>query len=133
MLDNYCKVLAIEGLTMIEMGKKEIFPAVNRYIADLCKLIEQKQKLGLACAQEKALVVKLTEENEALFAGAGEIERLLTAARGCESAAAAARFFAEKVVPAMQEMRAFADDMEMNTAKDYWPFPTYGDILFSVS
>ena len=133
MLDNYSKVLAIEGLTMIEMGKKDIFPAVNRYIADLCSLIERKKALDLPYEQEQALAVKLSKENESLFVCAGEIERLLTAARGCENAEAAARFFAEKVIPVMQEMRAFADDMEMNTAKEYWPFPTYGDILFSVS
>ena len=43
-----------------------------------------------------------------------------------------AHFFADKIIPVMQEMRAYADDMEVNTAKKYWPFPTYGDILFSV-
>ena len=132
MLDNYCKVLAIECLTMIEMGKKDIFPAVNRYIAELCALVERKRACKLPADAELELLRKLSADNEALFAKANEIDRLLIEVKGCTGAATAARFFADRVIPVMQEMRAFADDMELNTAKEYWPFPTYGDILFSV-
>ena len=132
MLENYCKVLTIEALTMIEMGKEDIYPAVNAYILDLCKVIDKKKALGLSAAAETEVVKKLSDANEAMYFKANEIDRLLIEAKECADAAKEASFFAEKVIPVMQEMRAFADGMELNTAKKYWPFPTYGDILFSV-
>ena len=132
MLENYCKVLTIEALTMIEMGKEDIYPAVNAYILDLCKVIDKKKALGLSAAAETEVVKKLSDANEAMYFKANEIDRLLIEAKACADAAKEASFFAEKVIPVMQEMRAFADGMELNTAKKYWPFPTYGDILFSV-
>ena len=68
-----------------------------------------------------------------MYKKAKEIENLLAEAKGIGDAERTARFFADNIIPVMQEMRAFSDDMELNTAKDLWPFPTYGDILFSVS
>ncbi len=132
MLENYGKVLTIEALTMIEMGKKDIFPAVNAYIADLCKAIRDKKELGISCAAEEELVKKLSSSNEAMYFKAGEIEKLLVEVKGLSGSEKVAHFFADKIIPVMQEMRAYADDMEVNTAKKYWPFPTYSDILFSV-
>ena len=132
MLENYGKVLTIEALTMIEMGKKDIFPAVNAYIADLCKSIQDKKALKISSAAEEELVKKLSSSNEAMYFKAGEIEKLLVEVKELSGAEEIAHFFADKIIPVMQEMRAYADDMEVNTAKKYWPFPTYGDILFSV-
>ena len=132
MLDNYCKVLAIEGLTMIEMGKKDIFPAVNAYILELADVISKKKALCLASKAEEELAAKLSAANEAMYVKAGEIEKILIELKECGGAREAAEFAAEKLVPVMQEMRAYADEMELCTAKKYWPFPTYGDILFSV-
>ena len=67
-----------------------------------------------------------------MYFKAGEIEKLLVEVKELSGAEEIAHFFADKIIPVMQEMRAYADDMEVNTAKKYWPFPTYGDILFSV-
>ena len=67
-----------------------------------------------------------------MFVKADEIEVLLAEAKKREDAAEQAKFFADRVIPVMEDMRAFADDMEGYTAKKYWPFPTYADILFSV-
>lgn len=132
MLENYSKVLTIEALTMIEMGKKDIFPAVNTYISDLCAAVSAKSSMGASCEAEKELIKKLSASNEAMYFKTGEIEQLLVEVKGITDVEKAARFFADKIIPVMQEMRAYADDMEVNTAKKYWPFPTYGDILFSV-
>ena len=132
MLENYSKVLTIEALTMIEMGKKDIFPAVNTYISDLCAAVSAKSSMGASCEAEKELIKKLSASNEAMYFKIGEIEQLLVDVKGITDVEKAARFFADKIIPVMQEMRAYADDMEVNTAKKYWPFPTYGDILFSV-
>ncbi len=132
MLENYSKVLTIEALTMIEMGKKDIFPAVNTYISDLCAAVSSKSSMGASCEAEKELIKKLSASNEAMYFKIGEIEQLLVEVKGITDVEKAARYFADKIIPVMQEMRAYADDMEVNTAKKYWPFPTYGDILFSV-
>ena len=132
MLENYSKVLTIEALTMIEMGKKDIFPAVNSYINDLCAAATAKSSMGASCEAEKELIKKLSASNEAMYFKIGEIEQLLVEVKGITDVEKSARFFADKIIPVMQEMRAYADDMEVNTAKKYWPFPTYGDILFSV-
>ena len=134
MLENYSKVLTIEALTMIEMGKKDIYPAVNEYILELCKVIRSKKAAceDIDVSAEQAAVKKLSAANEAMCGKIGEIEQLLVDVKGCEGAEATAKFFADKIIPVMQEMRAYADEMELNTAKKYWPFPTYGDILFSV-
>ncbi len=143
MLDNYCKVLSIEGQTMVEMGRQEIYPAVNAYILELCKVIEhkelckvveRKEKASSACKApaERKVAERLSADNEAMFAKAEEIENLLAEAKTHTDAVKQAKFFAEKVIPVMEEMRSFADDMEGYTAKKYWPFPTYADILFSV-
>ena len=132
MLENYSKVLTIEALTMIEMGKKDIFPAVNTYISDLCAAVSAKSSMGASCEAEKELIKKLSASNEAMYFKIGEIEQLLVEVKDITDVEKAARFFADKIIPVMQEMRAYADDMEVNTAKKYWPFPTYGDILFSV-
>ena len=134
MLENYCKVLTIDALTMNEMGKKDIYPAVNAYICDLCATVQGKKAVSanLDVSVEESLISKLSAANGAMYAKTGEIEKLLIEAKIYENPAKAAKFFADKIIPVMQEMRAYADEMEMNTAKKYWPFPTYGDILFSV-
>ena len=132
MLENYAKVLTIEALTMIEMGKKDIFPAVESYISELCSVVSAKSGMGASCEAEKELIKKLSASNEAMYFKIGEIEKLLVDVKEITDVEKAAHFFADKIIPAMQEMRAYADDMEVNTAKKYWPFPTYGDILFSV-
>lgn len=134
MLENYGKVLSIEALTMIDMGKKDIYPAVNEYILELCKVIKSKKAVSDAVdtSAEEAIVAKLSADNAAMYGKICELEQLLVDVKGCKTAEKTAKFFADKVIPVMQEMRAYADEMEINTAKKYWPFPTYGDILFSV-
>ena len=132
MLENYSKVLTIEGLTMIEMAKKDIYPAVNAYLSDLCAAVYRKETMGAPVKADKEVIARLSNDNEGLYFAAERVEELLAAAKEAGGAEKTARFFADEVVPAMQKLRAFADDMEQNTAKKYWPFPTYGDILFSV-
>ena len=134
MLDNYSKVLTIEALTMIEMGRQDIYPAVNAYIAELCGVIEHKREVTakMDISAEKEVVERLSAANAAMYRSAQEIEGLVAEAKRITDTEKQAKFFADKVIPAMEKMRSFADEMEGYTAKKYWPFPTYGDILFSV-
>ena len=134
MLENYCKVLNIEALTMEEMAKKDIYPAVNKYIRDLCSTVRAKKDAceKAPCAAEEKLICKLSSMNEAMSEKTEALEELLIDSKACKTPAALAAFFAEKVIPVMQEIRMVADNMELCTAKEYWPFPTYGELLFSV-
>ena len=134
MLENYCKVLNIEALTMEEMAKKDIYPAVNKYIRDLCSTVRAKKDAceKAPCAAEEKLIGKLSSMNEAMSEKTEALEELLIDSKACKTPAALAAFFAEKVIPVMQEIRMYADNMELCTAKEYWPFPTYGELLFSV-
>ena len=132
MLENYGKVLTIEALTMIEMAKKDIYPAVNEYLSELCAAAYRKEQMGADISADRDLIKKLSDDNAAMYGKVGELEKLLADVKACKTAEKTAKFFADKIIPVMQQVRAFADDMELNTAKKYWPFPTYGDILFSV-
>ena len=133
MQENYCKVVNIECLTMLDMAKKDIYPAVAAYITDLCACVREKRAVSgtISVRSECELIEKLSAANESMYDKANEIEKLLAEAKTYSDVAVCSVFFAEKVIPAMNELRAFADEMELVTAKKYWPFPTYGDILFS--
>lgn len=132
MLENYCKVLNIEALTMIEMAKRDIWPAVNEYIETLCNTARSKKEAGAAAAADRRLIQKLSADNDAMFERAEALEGLLVEGKACGTPALLAAFFAEKVIPVMCELRMYADGMELDTAAKVWPFPTYGDILFSM-
>ena len=132
MLDNYCKVLAIEGLTMSEMVKRDIYPAVDSYIASLCKTAEKKSRLGASSKVDEELVRKLSDAAETMWTKTEELDRLLADARSVEGAAKQAAFFADRVLPVMQEIRIVADRTETETPKGVWPYPSYGELLFGV-
>ena len=134
MLENYSKMLTIEALTMIEMAKKDIYPAVDGYVNELCGALKGKKEAlpSARFAAEERIISLLAADGEAMLERAEKLDELLIESKGCAAAAETAAFFADKVIPVMCELRAYADEMELNTAKKYWPFPTYGDILFSV-
>ena len=134
MLENYSKMLTIEALTMIEMAKKDIYPAVDGYVNELCGALKGKKEAlpSARFAAEERIISLLAADSEAMLERAEKLDELLIESKGCAAAAETAAFFADKVIPVMCELRAYADEMELNTAKKYWPFPTYGDILFSV-
>ena len=128
-----------KALTMIEMGERGHLSRGQRvYPPSLCEVIRSKkaacEDIGVSAAAEAELVKKLSAANEAMY-GKSERDRASCSWRRKGAARArrlTAKFFAEKVIPVMQELRAYADEMELSTAKKYWPFPTYGEILFSI-
>ena len=134
MLENYSKVLNIEALTMIDMAKQDIYPAVEGYIASLCGALKEKKGTlpGVSFPAQERMIAKLASDAERMLERAEMLDSLLVEAKAHETPAKLALFFAEKVIPVMQELRAYADGMELNTAANVWPFPTYGEILFSV-
>ena len=133
MLENYCKTVAIEARTMADMAKTQIAPAVESYTATLALNASRKQALdaGLACGYEKGLVKKLSSLTDAIAEKTAALETTAAALPDGDiiEESAAIR---DKVLPAMEELRALCDEAETLTAKSCWPFPTYAELLFGV-
>ena len=131
-LENYIKAINIEALTMLEMARQDIYPAVNGYIAELCSVIASKQTVSskISCEADITLAEKLSTMNEAMMDAMKKLETDLS-----EMPAAigpASQKMAHVVVPDMEAVRALADSMEKLTSSDYWPYPSYTDMLYSI-
>ncbi|WP_313340243.1 glutamine synthetase III [Sedimentibacter sp.] len=133
-IEDYCKVLNIEALTMTEMIKKDILPAVSSYINDLCETAASKNSFlsDANCDVEKALVTKLSLLSALLYNNTELLDNLLLEVKDYEDIKEAASFYRNSVFSKMQEIRITVDELEINTAQKYWPYPTYGELLFSV-
>ena len=135
-LDAYSKTINIEGLTMVEMAKREILPAVNQYVLRLAKSLSTKKLLGpeIKCGFETDLIKKLSSLEDKAYTAVNRLEKLLEDAAPFDEAdkLELATYYKDKIIPAMNVLRELCDEMEKNTAADLWPFPTYGDLLFSV-
>ena len=135
MLENYSKVITIEGLTMLNMARRDIFPAVSGYVKTLAATAaEVKAALpGAEATAEEETARELLSLNATIAQKAKELEGLVAEAGSVSETEAQAAFFAEKVLPVMDELRSAADKAEVLTDSSVWPFPTYGDLLFSVN
>ena len=135
MLENYSKVLTIEGLTMLNMARRDIFPAVSGYIKTLASAAAGiKAALpGAETPAEEETARELLSLNTTIAAKAKELESLIAEAQAVSETGAQAAFFAGKVLPVMEQLRSAADSAEVLTDRSVWPFPTYGDLLFSVN
>ncbi len=131
-LENYIKSIRIEALTMIEMARQDIYPAVNGYLAELCGSIEAKRAVSakLPVGEDVKLAEKLATMNDAMMAAVAKLERDLSEMP--EGEQPASQKMAHVVLPDMEQVRSLADGMEKLCSSDYWPYPTYTDILYSV-
>ena len=132
-LDNYCKVLRIEAETMLHMLRRDILPAVSAYSAELANAAISKQELGIECSFEKDGAAHISR----LISSCCDVARELDAAIADVSAlpenytrAVAGR---DRLIPTMTRLRSLVDELEVHTSAEYWPMPTYGEILFSVN
>ncbi len=134
MLENYCKTVQIEANTMISMVHKRIAPAITRFTADLAKQVSEKRAVipELACAYESELITKLSALSDRIAAKTDELETVVLGLHEAEDVIEESALIRDTVLPKMSELRVPCDQAELLTGKDYWPFPTYGDILFSV-
>ena len=134
-LENYSKIINIEALTMLDIAKKDIFPAVAKYTASLTEYATAKKQLSAAIPvdAEVALVEKLSKLLNCFNSKINCLDEMVMKSATLDAGKQeTADFYKDSVVPAMQELRAIADEMECETSNECWPFPTYGDLLFSV-
>ena len=134
LFENYCKIINIEALTMIEMASRDIIPAVNKYIGDVAEGAAAKLAVlpTVTCAVEKDIITKLSDLVEKAYSKVSELRRAEAVAASVKSVGEKAEFYKDNVIPIMTSLRAVVDEMETLTAADYWPLPSYGDLLFCV-
>ncbi len=134
LLENYCKTLNIEALTMLDMARKDIYPAVSSYVKDLADTALAKKSLSAAISTqlEETLIRKLSALSSSFYDKTEALEAAVGAAGDCGDTLTQAHFYHDKVFAAMQEMRAVADEIETLVGEKYWPYPTYGRLLFGV-
>ena len=134
LLEEYSKTLNIEALTMIDMAKKDIIPAVCAYIKTLTDTALNKKSLAseLDCSLEVSLVKKLSSLNSCLDIKIEKLNTSLLEAKNYDDPKENAEFYRDNIKVQMQEVRAIADELESMVSKKYWPFPTYADLLFSI-
>ncbi len=134
MLENYCKTVRIEANTMIDMAQKQILPAVTKYAAKLSEAVAAKKAVasGLACSYETTVVSRLSVLADQIFARSEELESAILKLADCGDVQAESIAIRDTLIPKMGELRAAADEAETLVAAKDWPFPSYGDLLFSV-
>ena len=134
LFENYCKTIHIEALTMIDMVKKEIIPSIIRYQNDLALLMERKKSCGrVSDALESHLLNKLAELSAMLLQKLEDLESGMLEAPDTGDILSEAEFYRYTVFRQMSELRLVADELETLSGKDYWPLPTYAEILYSVN
>ena len=133
-LENYCKTVNIEGLTMVDMARKEILPSVEAYLSDLSGTVAAKAAAvpGLACKYEKGIITKLSTLVDEIDDAAEALDSTLVRLKAVPDVTDAAYVIRDVVLQKMAELRVVCDEAETLTAAKYWPFPTYGDLLFGV-
>ncbi len=133
-LENYIKILNIEALTSLDMVKKDIIPAVISYVKELTDTAVAKKSLGsvISADVEVSMVEKLSTLLSCLYKKVEDLDKAVVGAKEISDVTELAVYYKDKVFATMQELRAVADEIEMSMAAKYWPYPSYGEMLFSV-
>ena len=134
-LETYCKQINIEALTMIDMAKKKIAPAVSAFVREMTTTALSKKALSAAIptSYEEDLVTSLSNKLVCFVKTTGELEEAVMGADSHkDDMLDRAFYFRNEVFAKMQELRAIGDSMETETAANFWPYPSYSELLFSI-
>ncbi len=134
MLENYTKAVNIEALTMVDMAKKQIIPAVEDYVASLVTTASRKMKISadIPMTYEKEVISKLSSLVDIIYDRTNILEAATNKLKDIEDITEQAYYIRDEILAKMASLRVAADEAETLTDKKYWPFPTYGDLLFGV-
>ena len=133
-LENYVRTVRIEALTMVDMARKDILPAIMAYCSALTDSIERKKAIGsgISFGYESRLAGRLSGLADRIDEAVSVLDGAVKTLDGMEDYVAAADFTRDEIISKMAELRSGCDEAETLTAAEYWPFPTYGDLLFGV-
>ena len=134
MLESYSKILHIEALTLIEMIKRDVIPSVEKYVDKLCCTVERKRSVSksLECTAEQDIIEQLSSYVTKMYNLTKELETSVEQAQKEKGILEAARIYHDKVLWLMSNIRNAADAAESLTDREYWPYPSYGDLLFKI-
>lgn len=135
LLDNYSKTIHIEALTMIDLAKKEIIPAILGYQGEIAEIANNKKKLSssIQCCLEENILNKISTLGNSLYSKLEDLEKSVLDAKLHTEALDLAKYYKESVFMNMQQLRAVVDELETLVSKKYWTLPSYGELLFSVN
>lgn len=135
LMENYCKTIHIEALTMIDMVKKYIIPSVLSYQGEIAEIANSKKQLipTLQCELEEKLLHNLSRLGNYLYAKIDTLETSVLNAKNHSDLLESAKYYRESIFINMQHLRGVVDELETLIGKDHWPLPTYGELLFSVN
>ena len=131
-LDNYCKVLRIEALTILDMARQDILPAVSAFAKELCDTATAKNALGVEAVYETETAARVSKLTTAVLSEVRTLEKASDDAEELADVLTRACAYKDNVLSAMSALRESVDELETLTARKYWPYPNYGDLLFSV-
>ena len=133
-LEEYAKTINIEALTMLEMAKQDILPAVSAYVKELTDTALAKKSLSasIPTSVEEELVTTLSNDLVSFAEKIKALEEIVVKGNDIEDAQEKANYYHDVVFAAMNELRAVSDEMETITSSEYWPYPTYDKLLFGV-
>ncbi len=135
MLENYVKTVNIEGLTMVDMVRKNYLPAIERYLyrlAETTKLMREVSS-NVKCNYEVSTMERLSEITDSVLVSVVKLEEVLAELKDKEDIFESSAYVRDELLPAMEDLRKFVDEAEMLTSQKDWPFPSYGQLLFSVN
>ncbi len=133
-LENYCKVLNIEALTMLDMARKDILPAMSGFACDVADGANRKLSFAPSadCSYERETVKAVSALTGEIYRAAKKLESDLSLCASIDSAAELAQFYKTTILEDMRVLRIAVDELETMAPKERWPYPSYGDLLFSV-
>ncbi len=133
LLEEYSKTINIEAITMLHIANKEIIPAVVEYLNELCESASLKKSINPAFSSEceEGLIADVSAKESEMYKAVGALKAALKNVPS-DDAQTSANYYRDVVIPAMADVRKPADELELLVGREYWPFPTYGDLLFSV-
>ena len=134
MLENYCKQVRIEANTMIDMAYRQVLPAVTAYADKLSETVAAKKAVtgSLACSYETTVISRLSVLADQIYERTGEVEKAVISLANASDIIAESAAIRDDLLPKMGELRAAVDEAETLVSSKDWPYPSYGDMLFSV-
>ena len=133
-MEHYSKIINIEALTMLEMARKQLLPAVNSYMSELANTAASKLAVSenISVRSETKTLTKLSADADAMSDAVDTLQDAVDASKALPTEAEKAVAFHDNVLPAMDALRAAADDAETICGEDYWPLPSYSKMLYYV-
>ena len=135
MLENYVKAVNIEGLTMVDMVRKNYLPAIERYLYRLAETTSLMRQVSdkVKCNYEVSTMERLSELTDNILDAVKVLESNLEELKGLSDVFKSSEYVRDSLLPSMEELRSYVDEAEMLTSQNDWPFPSYGQLLFSVN